>query len=128
MTSVAGSSSYYLGGVISYANSMKSTYLNVEENMINTQGAVSEDVARAMADGMRKKSNADITLSVTGIAGPDGGNEEKPVGTVFIGMADKKDTRVYRFLFSGNRYEIQQITAQTALDIVRCSLLKSITN
>ncbi len=128
MTSVAGSSSYYLGGVISYANSMKSTYLDVEETMINTQGAVSEDVARAMADGMRKKSNADITLSVTGIAGPDGGNEEKPVGTVFIGMADKKDTRVYRFLFSGNRYEIQQITAQTALDIVRCSLLKSITN
>lgn len=128
MTSIAGSSSYYLGGVTSYANSMKTTYLDVEEDMISTQGAVSEDVAKAMAQGMLKKSNADIALSVTGIAGPGGGSEEKPVGTVFIGMANTKNTRVYRFLFSGNRYEIQQITAQTALDIVRCSLLKSNTH
>ncbi len=125
MTSVPGSSSYYLGGVTSYANSMKAIFLDVEEDIINTWGAVSEEVAIAMAMGMRKKSHADIAISVTGIAGPGGGNEEKPVGTVFIGMADKTNTQVFRFLFSGNRYEIQQITAQTALDIVRRSLLKS---
>jgi len=125
MTSVPGSSSYYLGGVTSYANSMKTTFLGVEENILLTYGAVSKEVALAMADGIRKRSNADISLSVTGIAGPDGGTEDKPVGTVFIGIADQKSTRVEPFLFSGNRYEIQRLTAQTALDIVRRSLLKT---
>ncbi len=124
MTSIAGSSEYYLGGVTAYANSMKTTYLAVDENLLEKHGAVSNEVAVAMAYGMQQKSNADISISVTGIAGPGGGSEDKPVGTVFIGLSEKNETKAQRFLFSGNRYEIQRLTAQTALDIVRRHLLK----
>ena len=125
LTSVAGSSSYYLGGVTSYANSMKTTYLGVAEQLLLDHGAVSPEVAEAMALGMRERSGADISLSVTGLAGPDGGSDEKPVGTVFIGIADEKGIQVQRFLFSGNRLEIQRITAQTALDLIRRHLLQN---
>ena len=124
MTSIAGSSEYYLGGVTSYANSMKTKYLAVDERLLEKHGAVSTEVAVAMAQGMRLKSNADISIAVTGIAGPGGGTEDKPVGTVFIGLSDRNETRAQRFLFSGNRYEIQRLTAQTALDIVRRHLLR----
>lgn len=124
ITSIAGSSSYYLGGVTSYANTMKTTYLGVDDSLLNSHGAVSSEVAAAMARGMRERSKADISLSVTGIAGPDGGSEDKPVGTVFIGIAEKNDTQVQRFSFAGDRHEIQRLTAQTALDIARRSLLK----
>ncbi len=125
MTSVSGSSAYYLGGVTSYANSMKTTYLGVEEDLLERYGAVSSEVAEQMAYGMRKRSGADISLSVTGIAGPGGGSKEKPVGTIFIGISDKSSNRTEQFLFSGNRYEIQRLTAQTALDIARRSLLET---
>ncbi len=123
MTSVAGSSSYFLGGVTSYANSMKETYLEVEPALLERVGAVSPEVAERMAQGMRRKSQADISISITGIAGPGGGSDEKPVGTVFIGLACDEKTEVQRFLFSGNRYEIQHKTAQTALNLVRHYLL-----
>lgn len=119
LTSVAGSSAYYLGGVTSYANSMKTACLAVEESLLKKYGAVSQEVAIAMAHGIRVKSGADISISVTGIAGPDGGNADKPVGTVFIGTSEKDGTRAQQFLFSGNRYEIQRLTAQTALDSIR---------
>ncbi len=125
MTTVPGSSSYFLGGVTSYANSMKTTYLNVKEATLHSHGAVSEQVAGEMATGIRNKSGADISIAVTGIAGPGGGSEEKPVGTVFIAMATKDTSKSYRFLFSGNREEIQQVAAQTALDIVRRYLLQT---
>jgi nicotinamide-nucleotide amidase len=124
MTSIAGSSEYYLGGVTSYANSMKTKYLAVDDSLLEKHGAVSTEVAVAMAQGMRVKSNADISIAVTGIAGPGGGTEDKPVGTVFIGLSDRNETKAQRFLFSGNRYEIQRLTAQTALDIVRRHLLR----
>lgn len=123
MTSVAGSSSYFLGGVTSYANSMKETYLGVDTDLLKQVGAVSPEVAESMAQGMRKKSNADISISITGIAGPGGGTEQKPVGTVFIGFSHDDKTEVKEFHFSGNRYEIQHITAQTALNLVRQYLL-----
>jgi len=123
MTSVPGSSSYFLGGVTSYANSMKETYLGVEPALLEREGAVSPEVAKSMAHGIRNKSRADISISVTGIAGPGGGNDEKPVGTVFIGLAYDGKTEVQRFLFSGNRYEIQHQTSQTALNLVRQYLL-----
>ncbi|MBU0942846.1 MAG: CinA family nicotinamide mononucleotide deamidase-related protein [Proteobacteria bacterium] len=123
LTSVAGSSAYYLGGVTSYANSMKTDLLGVSERLLQEYGAVSREAAKAMAAGMREKSGADIALSITGIAGPDGGSEDKPVGTVFVGMADAKETRVHRFLLPGTRYEIQRMTAQTALDLLRRYLL-----
>ncbi len=123
ITAVAGSSSYYLGGVTSYANSMKHTYLGVENSLLEQFGAVSHEVAEAMVRGMQEKSGADISISITGIAGPDGGTTEKPVGTVFIGLAQKSGIEVSHHLFSGTRYEIQQLTAQTALNIVRKQLL-----
>ncbi len=126
MTSVAGSSSYYLGGVTSYANSMKETYLGVAPSLLERVGAVSPEVAKSMAQGIRSESKADISISITGIAGPGGGSEEKPVGTVFIGLAYDGKTEVQHFLFSGNRYEIQHETAQTALNLVRHFLLKNI--
>lgn len=124
ITSVPGSSSYYLGGVTTYANSMKSKYLGVAPDLIKSHGAVSKEVAEAMAKGMRQQSEADVALSVTGIAGPGGGTDDRPVGTVFIGLADTSGVQSQRFLFSGNRYEIQLLTAQTTLDILRRSLLK----
>jgi len=125
MTSVAGSSSYYLGGITSYANSMKETYLGVEPDLLERTGAVSPEVAKSMVQGMRSTSKADLSISITGIAGPGGGSEEKPVGTVFIGLAYDEKTDVQHFLFSGNRYEIQYQTAQTALNLVRHCLLKN---
>ncbi|HID03285.1 MAG TPA: CinA family nicotinamide mononucleotide deamidase-related protein, partial [Desulfobacterales bacterium] len=96
ITSIAGSSGYYLGGVTSYANSMKTKYLAVDESLLEKHGAVSSEVAAAMAQGMRLKSNADISVSVTGIAGPGGGTEDKPVGTVFIGFSEKNETKAQR--------------------------------
>ena len=81
-----------------------------------------------MAHGMRVQSNADLAISVTGIAGPSGGSDDKPVGTVFIGLSEKNETTVQRFLFAENRYEIQRLTAQTALDIVRHHLLQTETS
>lgn len=124
LTSVPGSSSYFLGGVVSYANSMKTSLVGVSERLLQEYGAVSREVAEAMAAGMLERSGADIALSATGIAGPDGGSKEKPVGTVFIGMASQDEVRGHHFLFSGTRYEIQHMTAQTALDLLRRYLLK----
>jgi len=81
-------------------------------------------VALAMAKGIKEESGADITISVTGIAGPEGGTDEKPVGTVFIGFASENNEETHRFQFSGNRQQIQEMTAQTALDLIRKYLLK----
>ncbi len=123
ITSVAGSSAFYLGGVTSYANSMKESFLGVEPSLLEQVGAVSAEVAEMMAKGICEKSHSDISLSVTGIAGPGGGSMEKPVGTVYIGFATPEETSVQRFSFTGNRYEIQHLTAQTALNLVRHYLL-----
>lgn len=124
MTQVAGSSQYFLGGVIAYANSMKTDVLHVDEELLATHGAVSGEVAEAMAAGIRQKSNADIAISVTGIAGPDGGTIAKPVGTVFICMATAENSQTRRFHFSGTRQQIQEITAKTAIDQIRQYLLQ----
>jgi nicotinamide-nucleotide amidase len=124
LTSVAGSSRVFLGGVVAYANSMKMKYLDVGERLLATHGAVSREVAEAMAIGIRDRSNADVTIAVTGIAGPDGGTIAKPVGTVYISMATKKDIQTQLFLFTGNRRQIQEIAAKTALDLVRKYLLQ----
>lgn len=124
VTQVPGSSRYFAGGVIAYANRMKVEHLRVEESLLAAHGAVSSEVARAMAEGIRDRSRADIAVSVTGIAGPDGASIDKPVGTVFIGMARAKATETRRFHFSGTRQQIQAITAETALDLVRRHLLQ----
>ncbi len=123
ITSIGGSSEYFLGGVVSYANSMKEEMLGVEERLLADHGAVSRTVAKAMARGLLKRSGADIGLSVTGIAGPGGGTREKPVGTVYMALADGTETTVYTFSFSGNRQAIQKLSAHTALDLIRIHLL-----
>jgi nicotinamide-nucleotide amidase len=91
--------------------------------LIETNGAVSEGVAKAMAEGIRSETGADIGLSVTGIAGPDGGTPAKPVGIVFFGLATHEQCQAYRFMFSGSREQIQEITAFTGLNLIRKYLL-----
>ncbi|MDP3694887.1 MAG: nicotinamide-nucleotide amidohydrolase family protein, partial [Desulfocapsaceae bacterium] len=124
LTGVAGSSRYFLGGVIAYANSMKTAYLDVSEHLLAMYGAVSREVAEAMVTGCRDRSHADLAIAVTGIAGPDGGTIVKPVGTVYISIATKKNIQTKLFHFAGNRQQIQEIAAKTALDLVRKYLLQ----
>lgn len=126
LTKVPGSSSYYLGGVTSYANSMKSKFLNIETELLQNHGAVSKEIAAAMANGMLAKSGADISLSITGIAGPDGGSPDKPVGTVYMGLATADQTFVHLHYFEGTREQIQEISAGTGLDTIRRYLLNQI--
>lgn len=125
ITTIPGSSDYFLGGVTAYSNSMKTRYLHVEQNLIQAHGAVSAEVAKAMAEGIRIETGADIGLSVTGIAGPDGGTPEKPVGTVYFGFVTSEYGRTLRFTFSGSREQIQEITAFTGLNLIRRYLLKN---
>jgi len=123
ITSVAGSSNYFSGGVIAYSNALKESLLGVDPELLDRHGAVSSAVAKGMADGIRSKTNADIGLSVTGIAGPTGGGQEKPVGTVFIGLATLKATIAIHCLFNGDRWQIQELTAVKSLDLLRRLLL-----
>lgn len=124
LTSVSGSSNYFAGGVIAYSNDLKKKLLGVDAGILAKYGAVSSPVAKAMADGIRAKTSADIGLSVTGIAGPTGGTQEKPVGTVFIGLSTPGETVDFAFSFSGDRWQVQEITAVTALDLTRRHLLR----
>ncbi len=124
ITRVSGSSTYYLGGVTSYANSVKEKLLHVPAKILHQYGAVSSQVAEAMAKGIKQETGADIAISVTGIAGPEGGTPDKPIGTVFIGFLGDDQKKTFRFQFDGNRQQIQDMTAQTALDLIRRHLLK----
>jgi nicotinamide-nucleotide amidase len=124
ITEVAGSSEYFLEGVVTYANSAKVRMLGVDEGLIAKHGAVSQEVAEAMAAGMLSSSGADYAVSVTGIAGPGGGSEEKPVGTVFVGYADIESVRSTRLQLPGDRYLIRWRASQAALDILRRQILR----
>ncbi len=128
ITNTPGSSNYFLGGVVSYANSIKTSLLGVAADTITRQGAVSRVVAELMAKGIRNVSGSDIGLSVTGIAGPGGGTADKPVGTVYIGIATPKECWVNRFAFSGSRKQIRLQTAYSGLDLVRKYLLRDETS
>ncbi len=123
VTRIPGSSEYFLGGAVTYANEAKRDILGVPERLLRLFGAVSREVACAMAEGARRLLGATYALSVTGIAGPTGGTPEKPVGTVWIGLSTPTETVARRFLFPGTRYEIQTLTAYTALDWLRRYLL-----
>ena len=118
LTAVPGSSAVYKGGVISYCNEIKHRLLQVEETLLNTQGAASTAVARAMAVGVRMALETDIAVSVTGLAGPDGDAYGNPVGTVFLGYADECQTAVREFHFSGNREQIREQAIQAALLLI----------
>ena len=123
ITSIPGSSDYFAGGVVAYSNELKEKILGVASDLIEAHGAVSSEIAKAMAEGIRHKTAADIGVSVTGIAGPTGGTPEKPVGTVFIGLATFENTVIIPCRFSGDRWQIQELTAVKSLDLVRRLLL-----
>ncbi len=124
LTDIAGSSAYFIQGVIAYANKSKINTLKVAPEIIEKHGAVSAEVAEAMAKGMRELAQTDYAISVTGIAGPDGGSEEKPVGTVFIGYADEHRVKSFKTILPGDRYLIRWRASQTALDYLRRKILQ----
>jgi nicotinamide-nucleotide amidase len=122
ITNVAGSSDYFLGGVVSYSNAAKHDLLGVPAEVLERHGAVSAPTAREMARGVRRVFGADFGLAVTGIAGPGGGSPEKPVGTVYLGLAMADGEEVWHGQFHGNRGQIKALTAETALDRLRREL------
>ncbi len=119
LTNVPGSSGYFLGGMIVYGNQAKMDLLRVSKETLDTHGAVSDPVAREMAAGVRRELKTDLGLSVTGIAGPDGGTAEKPVGTVYIGLASGDETFSGKYRFWGKREQNKLNSAMMALDWVR---------
>ncbi len=125
LTDVPGSSAYFLEGVVTYSNDAKMHTLDVPKNTLVEHGAVSAETAEAMAQGVRELAGSDIGLSITGIAGPDGGSDVKPVGTVFIGYSDAVQTRSVKFVFPGDRYLIRWRSSQAALDYLRRRMLRS---
>ncbi|MFA6456185.1 MAG: competence/damage-inducible protein A [Bacteroidota bacterium] len=124
ITNVSGSSEYFLGGFVVYHNRLKSEELGVPEKLISDYGAVSKEVAEAMANGARLTAKADIALSTTGIAGPTGGTSEKPVGLCWIGYSDAGSTFAMKFNFGDNRIRFKERATQAALELLRRKLLK----
>jgi nicotinamide-nucleotide amidase len=122
ITSVPGSSDYFVGGFLVYANRMKTALLGVDDQLLEAHGAVSEPVAEAMALGAKECADSSFALSITGVAGPGGGSEAKPVGTVVIGLAGPGGCRTHRFRFVGDRSRVRAMAAQTALDLLRGEL------
>ena len=118
-----GCSAFYIGSVTAYSNLIKENILGINPEIILKFGAVSEQVAKEMAVGVRKVFNADFALATTGIAGPDGGTEEKPVGTVWIAVASENDVIAQKFIFGDNRERNISRSSQTALQILRRFLL-----
>jgi len=119
ITSVPGSSDYFLGGFITYANRMKVEWLGVPEDILAQCGAVSQETAEAMALGARRRTGSTYALAITGVAGPDGGSQEKPVGTIYVGLADAAGCQVLHRQFIGDRTRIRQFATQMALDMLR---------
>ena len=118
ITSVSGASAVFAGGIISYTNEVKHKVLGVPVETLNTCGAVSAPVAKAMAEGARRVIGADVAVAVTGLAGPDGDEFGNPVGTVFIGYADEKTAFAREHHFTGDRAEVREQTIEAALALV----------
>ena len=118
ITNIAGSSDYYLGGVVSYAYSAKETLLGVDHDLLLRDGAVSETVACQMARGVRQRLGADVGIGITGIAGPGGGSPDKPVGLVWIGLADARADRAERYLWDSDRVGNKQRSVEAALKML----------
>ena len=123
ITSVSGSSDYFTGSVIAYSNRIKEDVLKVDHESIEKLGAVSEEVAIAMAKGIKKEFGTDCSIAVTGIAGPDGGTDENPVGTVWIAVAVKENIIAKKFLFGDNRERNIIRASITALNMMRKELM-----
>ncbi len=123
LTSISGSSRYFLGGAVVYSNELKTAMADVPELLIAQHGAVSKQVAAALAEGIRRRSNSTIGVGVTGVAGPTGGTEEKPVGLVFHAVADGVQTEVVERKFIGDRERVRRWAMRQALDLVRRKLM-----
>ncbi len=123
LTNVPGSSKYFIEGVVTYSNESKTRLLGVDKELIHEFGAVSQQVARDMARGVRHRANTDFGLAVTGIAGPDGGTKEKPVGLVYIALADDAHSEHKRLMLPGDRELIRWRASQAALDMLRRRLI-----
>ncbi len=124
LTEVSGSSAYFMEGIVAYSNEAKIRTLNVPREIIEKHGAVSAASAEAMAKGVRARAETDFGISVTGIAGPNGGTEEKPVGIVFIGYADKNETKSIKLNLPGDRHLIRWRASSAALDLLRRKMAK----
>lgn len=122
ITDLPGSSEYFCGSVVSYSNEAKKMLLDIDEELLAQYGAVSQEVAVAMAEAVVRKFGTDYGLSTTGIAGPDGGTDEKPVGLVYIALADKYKSKVKEMRFVGDRNSIRILAAKTAMDLLRRNL------
>ena len=118
LTGVAGSSDYFLGGVVAYSNPAKQALLGVDPLILEEHGAVSPETAKEMARGSRAGFLAHVGLSVTGIAGPGGGTQDKPVGLTYIGVITPEGERVQRYLWSGDREANKQASAEAALELL----------
>jgi len=125
VTNVPGASAVFLAGFVTYSNESKQKFLGVRAETLAAHGAVSEAVARELAEGARSQTGADYALAVTGIAGPGGGTKDKPVGTVFIALAGESGTVVERRLNSYERETFKQLTAQQVLEMLRLRLVSS---
>lgn len=123
LTDVPGSSDYFNGGIVAYSDDVKINILNVKSEYIEKKGAVSKKVAEEMAKGVRKSFGSNFGLSVTGVAGPSGGTEKKPVGLVYLGVSDKNENLSKKCQFAGTRETIREQAAQAALDLLRRRLL-----
>ena len=128
LTEISGASKYFIEGVVAYANEAKIRSLNVPAELLEKHGAVSAQVAEAMAKGIRERAQTDYAVSITGIAGPTGGSEEKPVGLVFIGYADESRTKSFKTILPGDRELIRWRASQAALDYLRRKILQKNTD
>jgi nicotinamide-nucleotide amidase len=123
LTEVPGSSNYFMEGVVTYSNEAKTRLLGVPEEMLERRGAVSAEVAEAMAEGVKRRASTDFGLAVTGVAGPGGGTQEKPVGLVYVSLADDAHTEHRRLMLPGDRHLIRWRASQAALDLLRRRLI-----
>ena len=128
ITSITGASAYFLGSVTSYANSVKTGVLGVPEEIIAIYGAVSSQCVAAMAEGVRKLTGSDYSVATSGIAGPGGGSEEKPVGLVWIGVSSEKGTETFRAIFKSNRKRNIERFASTALNYLRVKIVNELSD
>ena len=118
ITEVPGSSDYFLGAVVTYANDVKVALVDVPPSVLEAHGAVSAQVARAMADGVRRRLGVDVAVAVTGVAGPDGGAAAKPVGLTYVAVADADGDDVRRFIWDSDRTGNKRLSAAAALELV----------
>ncbi len=123
-TEIAGSSDVFDRGFVTYSNEAKNELINVPMDIIIKHGAVSPETAHKMAEGVISNSNANISISVTGIAGPTGGSDDKPVGLVYIGISNKKtnETQIFKNIFKGNRSDVRVATIRKALELMNESI------